>query len=451
MKNEKKFLDAMESDIMNADIPESEKTKLMKNFMHLKNQKINLMITGATGCGKSSTINALFNTEVAKVGVGVDPETMEITRYDLDNLVLWDSPGLGDGKEADNRHAKNIIKKLNEKDENGNLLIDLVLVILDGSTRDLGTSYELINSVIVPNLGDDKEGRILVAINQADVAMKGRYWNHAENRPEPPLVKFLEEKVISVQKRIKEGTGIDVTPIYYSAGFKEEGMEQGRPYNLSKLLYYIIKFTPKEKRLSFVENINRNEEMWKDNDELKDYRKGILEEFGETVTECATAGADIGGSIGSIFGSAGEAAGRAIGGVVGGIVGFGKAVLENFPLPSPRTFSGGGGGCYITTATCEEYGKPDDCYELTAFRKFRDEWLLNQPDGEKLIEQYYSTAPEIVELINKQDNRTEIYKHLNDTFLTKCLSYIEQGNNQRCKETYVAMMEFLYEEKSKWL
>ena len=32
MKDEKKFLDAMESDIMNADIPEVEKNKLMKNF-----------------------------------------------------------------------------------------------------------------------------------------------------------------------------------------------------------------------------------------------------------------------------------------------------------------------------------------------------------------------------------------------------------------------------------
>ena len=131
-----------------------------------------------------------------------------------------------------------------------------MLVTLDGSTRDLGTSYELINHVIVPNLGQDKENRILVAINQADVAMKGRYWDYKKNKPEPPLQKFLKEKVDSVQRRIKEGTGIDVIPIYYSAGFKEEGMPQSRPYNLSKLLYYIIKFTPKKKRLSFVENIN---------------------------------------------------------------------------------------------------------------------------------------------------------------------------------------------------
>ena len=49
--------------------------------------------------------------------------------------------------------AKKMIDKLYEKDENGNLLIDLVLVILDGGSRDLGTSYELINNVIIPNLG----------------------------------------------------------------------------------------------------------------------------------------------------------------------------------------------------------------------------------------------------------------------------------------------------------
>ena len=447
MKDEKKFLDAMESDIMNADIPEVEKNKLMKNFLQLKEQKINLMITGATGCGKSSTINALFNTEVAKVGVGVDPETMDITRYDLDNLVLWDSPGLGDGKEADNRHAKNIIKKLNERDENGNLLIDLALVILDGSTRDLGTSYELINNVIIPNLGQDKENRILVAINQADMAMKGRYWDYENNRPEPPLQKFLEEKAESVRRRIREGTSVDVTPIYYSAGFKEEDMPQGRPYNLSKLLYYIIKFTPKEKRLSFVENINRNDEMWKDNDDLKDYCKGILEEFGETVSDCAMEGADIGGDIGSIFGSAGEAAGRAIGGVIGTGVGVVKAVWDN---TVGKIFGGGGGGCYITTAICEEFGKADDCYELTAFRKFRDNWLKQQPDGEMLITRYYKTAPQIVDLINKQPNRTAIYQFINENYLSKCLLYIEKGENDKCKNAYIEMMEYLYREKEKW-
>jgi len=129
---EKNILDKMEENIDKTDINETEKNELKKNFLHLKEQKLNLMITGATGAGKSSTINALFNMEVAKVGVTSDPETMEITNYTLGNLVLWDTPGLGDGKEADARHTKNIINKLLEKDEKGNLLIDLVLIILAG-------------------------------------------------------------------------------------------------------------------------------------------------------------------------------------------------------------------------------------------------------------------------------------------------------------------------------
>ena len=87
MKKESIF-EAMENDIINAKIDEVEKNKLLKNVMRMKEQKINIMITGTTGCGKSSTINALFDTEVAKVGVGVDPETMEIEKQKLTILIL---------------------------------------------------------------------------------------------------------------------------------------------------------------------------------------------------------------------------------------------------------------------------------------------------------------------------------------------------------------------------
>lgn len=271
------LLKDIENIIMGQKMDEKVREKLLGNLLKLKKQKINLMVTGATECGKSSTINALFGVEVARIGTSVDPETMEIEKYELDNLVIWDTPGLGDGKEADNRHSKRIIDKLYEKDENGNLLIDLVLVILDGGSRDLGTSYELINNVIIPNLGENKKNRILVAINQADVAMKGKYWNEQENRPESILKEFLNNKVISVKRRIKEATGIEVEPIYYSAGYKEEGELQQKPYNLSKLLCYILQYTPEEKRIIYVQNLNKEEVMWKDSDDLKDYRKGILE------------------------------------------------------------------------------------------------------------------------------------------------------------------------------
>lgn len=325
---EKNIFEVMENDVMSAELGEEDRKKLLKNIMELKNKKVNLMITGATGSGKSSTINALFDMEVAKVGVGVDPETMDIKKYELDNLVLWDSPGLGDGKEADERHAKNIIEKLYETDENGDALIDLVLVILDGSTRDLGTSYQLINNVIIPNLGKEKDKRILVAINQADVAMKGKYWDEENNEPMDKLKEYLEQKVKSVKARIKEGTGIEVEPIYYSAGFKEEGMPQQKPYNLSKLLYYIVKATPVEKRLVYVDNLNREPEMWEKDDKVIEYEKEVKKSFMETVKEYAANGAEWGRIVGGIFGKTGEWIGGKVGGTIGVVVAVGKKILD---------------------------------------------------------------------------------------------------------------------------
>ena len=303
----KNIFKEIERSIMNEQMEDQTREKLLINLLKMKNQKINLMVTGATGVGKSSTINALFGEEVAKVGTSVDPETIKIDKYELDNLVIWDTPGLGDGKEADNRHSKRIIDKLYEKDENGDLLIDLVLVILDGSSRDLGTSYELINNVIIPNLGENKKNRILVAINQADVAMKGKYWNIRENKPEEKLQKFLEDKIESVKRRIKEA-----------------GYMQQKPYNLAKLLYYILKCTPEEKRLVYAENMNREKVIWKDNDDLQDYRKGILGKFLESVTK----GMAIGEALGSLVGLG--QVGRIIGAVGGVVVGVGANIIGGF-------------------------------------------------------------------------------------------------------------------------
>jgi predicted GTPase len=271
------FADFVSKIQSNKDLSDVEKTKVLKNLNSLKEEKVHVLITGATGCGKSSTINALFDQEVAKVGQSSNPETMNIARYDFDNVILFDSPGLGDGNEADLRHAKNITNKLLEKKPNGDLLIDLVLVILDGSSRDLGTSYELINKVIIPNLGQDKS-RLLIAINQADQAMKGRNWNQETNQPEQKLIDFLNEKAESTKNRIYEATKVNVEPIYYAAGYKD-GDEQQYPWNLSKLLAHILKHTKEEKRIVFEKEINSNQKVWESDDRLENYQQQVKQSF----------------------------------------------------------------------------------------------------------------------------------------------------------------------------
>lgn len=302
----------------NRDISESDKAILLKNLASLKDEKVHVLITGATGCGKSSTINALFGEEKAKIGQGSNPETMHIARYDFKNVVLFDSPGLGDGKDADIRHAKGIMDKLLETKPDGSLLIDLVLVVLEGSTRDLGTSYQLITEVIIPHLGDD-HSRLLVAINQADVAMKGRYWNIEKNMPEPELLRFLDEKVESTRKRIKEATGVNVEPIYYAAGYKD-GKDSQYPWNLSKLMAHILQHTKPEKRIVYASDINKNAEMWKRDEDLGKHseiiKQSFLESFVQNVTKGLSGAADV---VRNVVSTAASAVGSVVSGVASAV------------------------------------------------------------------------------------------------------------------------------------
>lgn len=319
----------LEEEIMALDIPDSEKAKRLSRLIKVRNQKVNIMLTGSTGAGKSSTINALFNMDVAKVGVGVDPETSIIEKFTLDNLVVWDTPGLGDGVKSDERISRSILEKLNELDEDGNPLIDLVVVVLDSSSKDLGTSYELINNILIPALGDDAKDRILIALNQADVAMKGTHWVEENNAPDEVLKEFLKKKADSVQKRIKDATGLSIRPIYYCAGYKEEGGEQRKPYNLTKLLYYIIKSVPKDKRLALADNINDEKDNWLHDDQEKDYKEKIKSSFGETVWDCITDGFDTGVEIGgNILGIPGKIVGAAVGSAVGAVKGVFVAIFD---------------------------------------------------------------------------------------------------------------------------
>lgn len=52
---------------MASDISDSEKAKRLSYLIKIRNRKVNIMLTGATGSGKSSTINAMFDMDIAKV------------------------------------------------------------------------------------------------------------------------------------------------------------------------------------------------------------------------------------------------------------------------------------------------------------------------------------------------------------------------------------------------
>lgn len=247
------------------------------------------------GAGKSSTINALFEQEVSTVGNTFLPETMEIQEYDMKEIILWDTPGLGDGPKADEIHTEKIIKKLKEVDINGQQLIDNVVVVIDGRTRDLGSVYKLINEVVVPNL-PNAENRMVIAVNKIDEILSGVHWKEDTNEPDLELIAYLEEMMNKISQRLLEDTGIEFNPIYYKAGKTLEDGRQEKPYNMSKVLFNIVKKTPSNKQLCYVNQINKESAVWEDDDNKEKYNEntitnivdGVEKTIEEIIDETAT-------------------------------------------------------------------------------------------------------------------------------------------------------------------
>ncbi|MGV8961379.1 MAG: GTPase family protein [Stenotrophomonas sp.] len=272
----------------------------------LKAVKINVLLVGGTGVGKSSTINALFQDAgldgKAMIGQSGKPETMDIIAYELENLVIWDSPGLGDSPEKDIKHREKIAEALHWKDDQSKPLIDLVFLILDAGSRDFSSAYTLIKEVIAPNLGDHDQDRLLVTLNQADNAMKGYGWINDENRPDEELVEWLEQQVVTVKERIKSDTGLDIEPVYYSAGCTINGKRRSEPYNLNKLLSFILDHLPNKKRAVIAMHINEDANNFRINDDKEDYQakvdKSIFASLSEWVRDIV---GDVAGTAGGMI------------------------------------------------------------------------------------------------------------------------------------------------------
>lgn len=102
--------------------------------------------------------------------------------------------------------------------------------------------------------------------------------------------------------------------------------------------------------------------------------------------------------------------------------------------------------CYVTTAVCRSMNKPEDCYELTLLKKYRDGYLLRTDNGEELVQEYYDIAPTIVKRIDKSGNAEKKYRWIWENYLKPCIAMIENGENEECAKTYIRMVEELKEE-----
>ena len=111
------------------------------------------------------------------------------------------------------------------------------------------------------------------------------------------------------------------------------------------------------------------------------------------------------------------------------------AICDNFIQRSDQ-------GCYLTTACVQYKGLPDDCYELSTLRNFRDQYVTKLPNGEELVKKYYKTASQIVEIINNSANKDEIYSKMYD-FILLCIEKINANDYESALNLYITMVDKL--------
>lgn len=96
--------------------------------------------------------------------------------------------------------------------------------------------------------------------------------------------------------------------------------------------------------------------------------------------------------------------------------------------------------CYITTAVCESLGKEQNCYELQVLKDYRDKYLEPTAEGHALVEEYYNIAPTIVKRLEKQPERSRLYRELYQNYLMPCIREIENQEYEACRERYQEMV-----------
>ncbi len=96
--------------------------------------------------------------------------------------------------------------------------------------------------------------------------------------------------------------------------------------------------------------------------------------------------------------------------------------------------------CYITTAACQVRGMDDSCEELNLLRVYRDTYMMNHPQGEQMIQDYYDIAPSIVKHINQRPDAVRIYNDIWDEYISPCIQDIRAGKMEECLDLYCRMV-----------
>ncbi|CAH3130398.1 unnamed protein product [Pocillopora meandrina] len=92
----------------------------IEQFVSSGGQTVNILLSGKTGVGKSHLTNALIGENLAAEGYDIDPQTNDVTAYEVVKngvtITVFDTPGLADATGNDEEYLRKIKEKVTHFD-----------------------------------------------------------------------------------------------------------------------------------------------------------------------------------------------------------------------------------------------------------------------------------------------------------------------------------------------
>lgn len=168
-------------------LPGEQADLLRKRIAAEQQVPLKFAIVGRCGCGKSSTINSLFNATltVSHVGTGtIEATTKEYALPQGGTLSVVDMPGLGDSITKD-KVFEAIYREILPN-------VDVVFYVIQADDRALGEDQRILRNIIIPAL-KGLERKIVIGLNKVDLIGPGN-WQDNLNLPSPDQEKNIERR-----------------------------------------------------------------------------------------------------------------------------------------------------------------------------------------------------------------------------------------------------------------
>ena len=96
-------------------------------------------------------------------------------------------------------------------------------------------------------------------------------------------------------------------------------------------------------------------------------------------------------------------------------------------------------GCYLTTAMCEVLGYDDHCEILETLRNYREEYMMNDDFGLKLLHDYNTVVPIIADNIYNDEEQIDIAITMLYSYIKPAISFINIQDNETALMLYENM------------